>query len=121
MLGITSKRLLILVFLGCLLYVALQYVPLFFYALEFDDFVRDEVKFAPLRETDDKEHIMQHILDEARFYRMILDKNDIKVTKTRDSSRGINFLTADVEYRMPVDLYYFTHEVRFHLHTSTAY
>ena len=121
MLGITPKRLLILVFMGCLMYVALQYIPVFFYALEFDDFVRDEVKYAPLRETDDKEHITRHILDEGGYYRMILDRKDINVTKTRDLSRGINFLTADVDYRMPVDLYYFTHEVRFHLHASTVY
>jgi hypothetical protein len=121
MLGITPKRLFILVFLGSLLYVAIQYIPVLFYALEFDDFVKDEVKFAPMRETDDPQHLTQHILNEARYYKMILDKNDIQVTKTRDNARGVTFLAVDVDYRMPVDLYYFTHEVRFHRHASTVY
>jgi len=52
---------------------------------------------------------------------MILDKKDIQVIKRRDEARGVNFLTVDVDYRMPVDLYYFTHEVKFHVHASTVY
>ena len=121
MLGFTPKRILVFVFLGSLLYVAVQYVPLWFYALQFDDFVRDEVKFTPMRESVDKDHLQQHIYNEARFYKMILDKKDIQVIKKRDEARGVNFLTVDVDYRMPVDLYYFTHEVKFHVHAATVY
>lgn len=121
MLGVTPKRLFSMVLVGGIFYVALQYVPALFYAYEFEDFVRDEVKFAPLRETTDPKHLREHILDQARQYRMIVDKESVQVTNTRDRDRGINVLTVDVNYRMPVDLYYFIHELPFHSHVSTAY
>jgi hypothetical protein len=109
--------------LGALLYAGLQYVPVFFYAVEFDDFVKDEVKFAPARETTEPAHLKQHIAEEAKNNRMIIldPRRDIRVVRVRDSVRGIRILTVDVNYIMPVDLYYFTHNVKFKIHAETAY
>lgn len=99
----------------------LQYLPVLFYAWAFDDFVRDEVRFAPMRETAEQEHLVDHILEQARRYRVIVDKKDVRVSKTRDPQRGIRMLAVDIDYRAPVDLYYFVHEVRFNFRTSISY
>jgi hypothetical protein len=122
MLGLTPSRILIWIFIGALFYVGLQYVPVYFYALEFDDFVKDQVKYAPARKTTETTQLLQLIADEAKRDRMVLDpKRDIKVLKARDAARGVRTLAVDVDYMIPVDLYYFTHPVKFHVHAETVY
>jgi hypothetical protein len=48
--------------------VALQFASALFHAWEFDTFTRDEVKFAPIREEDSKEHLVQRIKQQAQSY-----------------------------------------------------
>jgi hypothetical protein len=122
MFGITPKRLFIWVFIGGILYVALLYPPVLLFAWEFDDYVRGEIRFAPAREKLEKDYITDNIAEAARRYGLIVNpKKDIRVTKTPDLQRGIEILTVDVDYKAPVDLYYFTHNVPMHIHATTAY
>jgi hypothetical protein len=123
MFAFNPGRILVWVILGGVLFAATQYIPLFFYSLEFNDFVKDEVKFAPARETTEPAHLKQHISEEAKNNRMIIEdpKRDIRVVRRRDFVRGARILTVDVSYIMPVDLFYFTHKVKLQVHAETAY
>jgi hypothetical protein len=121
MFRLTPKRILIWVLLGGASYVGMQYIPVLFYAWEFNDFVRDEVRFAPLRETTEQAHLQDHILEQAKRYRLIIDRRNVRVTKTRDPHRGIEILAVEIDYRAPVDLYYMVHEVPFHIRASVFY
>ncbi len=121
MFGMTPRRVLIWLCFASLVHAASQYIPVLFYAWEFDDFVRDEVRFTPVRESIERDHLADHILQQARLYKLILDDKGVQVTKTRDPRRGIRVLAVEVGYRAPVDLYYFVHEIRFQVRASTFY
>ena len=48
------KRLLVWTFLAAVFYALIQFIPAYFYASEFDDFVKDDVKFTPMRENTEE-------------------------------------------------------------------
>jgi hypothetical protein len=115
------KRLFVFVVIGALFFVSVQFISVFFSAFAFDDFVKDEVRYAPVRENDTKEHLVEHILEQSKFYRVILDESDIHVNRSVDKDSGVTTLSVDLTYTSPVDLYYFTYEIRRHLHAQTKY
>ena len=109
------RRLLLFVFLGAVFVGAIQFIPAYFYASEFDDFVKDEVKFAPTRESTEREHLVDHIYDAAMHYGVEVNREDIVVKKTKNPDSGYDKLTVSVAYSIPVDLYYFTRRLHFHM------
>ncbi|HYR44493.1 MAG TPA: hypothetical protein VER98_15800 [Terriglobia bacterium] len=115
------KRLLIWVLFGAGFFVAIQYLPAYFYASEFDDFVKDEMKFAPTRESTDKEHLTAHITDASAHYGVHIDPKGITVTKTYNADSNLRTLTVSVAYTIPVDLYYFTPQLRRQVTASVSY
>jgi hypothetical protein len=115
------KRIFIIVVLTGLFFVAMQFVSVFFYAWEFDDFVRDELRFAPAREHESKEHLAEHIKEEAQYYGLSLKDKDIVIHNATDTHSGITTLSADVSYTTPVDLYYFSYELQRHVHATAMY
>lgn len=115
------RRIFVFVLIGALFFVGIQFASVYFYAWEFDDFVRDEVKFAPVRESDDKAHLVEHITRQAQFYGLEIDPKSIEVVKHTDTGSGITKLEVDVNYTSPVDLYYFTFPLRRSVRTATSY
>lgn len=115
------RRIVIVVVVLGLFLGVLQYLPVLFYAWEFNDFINDEVKFAPMRESDENKHIVDHILEQGRKYGMVLDKNTVQLTKQYHPESGITTLTIDVDYSAPIDFRYFLYQARFHHHASTNY
>jgi len=122
MFGITVRQLIFGTILGSLLFAFAQCAPVYFYAWEFDDFIKDEVKFAPLRESTYEDHLRAHILDLARHYKFDLDPKQIRISKT-PTIPGMSWQTLSVEvtYSAPVDLDLFTRELHFHTIASIAY
>ncbi len=115
------KRILGFVFITWMFFVGVQFVSVYFYAWEFDDFTRDEVKFSPAREEDSREHLVDHIKQAAQYYGLELKDKDIVIQKSTDIGSGITRLAVDVTYTTPVDLYYFTYQLRRHIHAATMY
>src|SRR5262245_34626493 len=115
------KHILIAIAISFLFFVGIQFGAVYFYALEFDDFVRDEVKFTPMREPRTRGHLVEHITEQAKYYGLILDKKTILVSQGQDRATGITKLSVDLEYSSPVDLYYFTTNIRRHLHATSTY
>src|SRR2546428_11584643 len=115
------KRIFVFVMMGAMFFVGMQFISVFFYVWEFDDFVRDEVKFAPIREDDSKEHLVEHIKRQVQFYGLDVNQKAISIGKSIDKGYGITTLSADVTYTTPVDLFYFIYQLRRHIHTSAMY
>lgn len=115
------KRIFVVIIIGVLFFVLLQFAGVFFYAWQFDDFTRDEVKYAPLRDASTKEHFVLHLIEQAHFYGLDIDPEDIGYQKNRDADSGITTLAVDVNYTVPVDLYYFKLPLKRHLHAVTRY
>src|SRR5437588_12571656 len=115
------RRLLLFVFLGAAFFIAIQFIPAYFYASEFDDFVKDEVKFAPTRESTDREHLIQHITDASVHYGVKIEPKGITIKKTENFATNLQTLTVSVVYSIPVDLYYFTEQLRRHVDASISY
>jgi hypothetical protein len=99
------QQIMLLLFLG-LIYAATQYVPPYFYAFQFNDFIRQEVKFAVTarRTTED---VRTHIVEKAQEFNIPITAKDVQITR-----RGPAF-TVDVEYRVPIDLRVYQHELVF--------
>jgi len=113
------KRLLLWILLGAGFFVVIQFIPAFFYASEFDDFVKDEVKFAPTRESTEQDHLVEHITGMSLRYGVNIDPKGITVTKTQNSD--YRTLSVSVAYSIPIDLYYFTHQLRRQVNATISY
>jgi hypothetical protein len=111
MFGLNGRRFVILVIIVVLIYSAVQYVPAYFAAFQFNDYVRQEVKYAAsARKTADA--LRTGILAKAVELGIPLTKNDIRISR-----RGPSF-TLEVEYRWPIDLKVYHHEIPFHISQS---
>ena len=115
------KRLLIWVLLGAIFFVLIQFIPAYFYASEFDDFVKDEVKFAPTRESTDKEHLAEHITEMSLHYGVQIDPKGIIINKTQNTDSNYETLSVSVAYTIPIDLYYFTRQLHRQVNASISY
>ena len=104
-------------------YALARVAAVYFYVSEFQNFVQDEVAFAPFREASDETHIFEHIRDAARYYNIRIDQpTDIKIRKTV-TIPGMTWTTlgVDVNYTALVDLSVFKHPVHFHTKASVQY
>jgi len=107
MFGLNSRQIFILLMLVVFLFAAYQYVPPYFTAFEFNDFIRQEVKFAATsRKTTEK--LRTDIVEKAREMGVPVAARDIRITR-----RGPSF-TLELEYRFPIDLKIYHHELVFH-------
>jgi hypothetical protein len=87
-------------------YAGAQYVPVYFNVIQFNDFIRQEVKYAgPARKST--EDVVRSIVLKAKEFDIALNPRDIRVTR-----RGPSF-TLDLEYRFPIDLRVYHHDLTF--------
>ena len=80
-----------------------RYVPAYYYASEFDNFVQNEIQRPRA-----KSQLKKEILDKARIYSFHVNDKDINISTT-----GAVFRVA-VEYKVPIDLFLYNHELKFH-------
>lgn len=111
MFGLSGRHFLILLLIIGLFFAGAQYVPAYFAAFQFNDFIRQEVKFAlTSRKTADA--LRADIVQKAKELEIPVTARDIHITR-----RGPSF-TLDVEYRWPIDMKVYQHELIFHASES---
>lgn len=111
MFGLSGRQVLILLMLVAFVFAAIQYLPPYYSAFQFNDSIRQEVKYAgSSRKTVDV--VRADIIAKAKELGIPLTKNDIRITK-----RGPSF-TLEVEYRWPINLKVYRHELAFHFSQS---
>lgn len=94
-----------------LLFAATQYGPAYYAAFQFNDFIRQEIKFAVTsKKTIDA--VRADLLAEAMGLGIPLDKRDIQITK-----RGPSF-TVEFDYRWPINMRVYKHDLVFHVSES---
>ena len=111
MFGLSGRQVLILLILAAVVFAAIQYVPPYYAAFQFNDSIRQDVKFAAAsRKTVDV--LRGDIIAKGKELGIPLTKNDIRITK-----RGPSF-TMEVNYRWPIDLKVYKHDLTFHISQS---
>ena len=111
MFGLSGRQFLFLLVFIVALFAATQYVPAYFAAFQFNDFVRQEVKYA-LTAKRNIDTVRIDILQKAAELGIPLEKRDVRLTK-----RGPAF-TVEFEYYWPINLRVYQHELTFHVSES---
>jgi hypothetical protein len=108
MFRLTARRVFMILVLVMAIFAGAQYAPAIFYSFQFNDFIRQEVKYAAAarKSTDD---IGRELLDKAKEMHIPITARDIHVTR-----RGPAF-TLDLDYSWPIDLRVYQHELKFHV------
>jgi hypothetical protein len=107
MFGLSGRQIFILLVLAAVLFAATQYIPAYFTAFQFNDFVRQEVKYAATSKKS-ADTLRTEIFEKASDLGIPLKKNDIRITR-----KGPSF-TLEVDYRWPIDMKVYRHELSFH-------
>jgi hypothetical protein len=111
MFGLNGRQIFILLVLIVLLFAATQYVPGYFVAIQFDDYCRQEVKYAASsRKTP--EAVRDQVLDKATELGITLTKKEVHITR-----RGPAFNMV-IEYHWPINLKVYRHDLTFHVDES---
>ena len=106
MFGLRRRQIVILLVLAVLVFAAVQYVPAYFAAFQFNDYVRQQVKYAGTsKKTADT--LREEIVRKGAELGIPLNKKDIRISR-----RGPAF-TLEVEYRWPIDMKVYRHELVF--------
>jgi hypothetical protein len=111
MFGLTLKRILIILFILAVIFLAKQYVPPYFARFQFGDAVRQTVKYAAASRKD-IEAVRREILLSAEDAGVPITAKDIRFTK-----RG-PFFTVEIDYNWPIDLKFKQYEIDFHVSES---
>ncbi len=107
MFGLNPRQLLFLALLAAATFAGWQYVPAYYNAFQLNDFIRQEVRYAAsARRTP--ENIGTAIVARAKELSILVKPRDIRVTR-----RGPSF-TIDLEYKSPIDLRVYQHDLLFH-------
>ena len=80
-----------------------RYFPVLYNAIQFNDFVRNEAQRNRIRQ-----QLQKALLDEAQMYFLPVKPADIRITTDEELIR------VQVDYKVPVNLFVFTHELSFH-------
>ena len=99
----------------------MQYAQIYFYASAFDDYIRDEVRFAPARDTANEDYLKSHILSASKQYGMDVDFKGIRVKKTENYQQQLETLEVSVSYSAPLDLNLFKKQLRFTTDANVTY
>lgn len=111
MFGLSGRQLFFLLVFVAILFAATQYGPGYYAAFQFNDFIRQEVKFA-VSTKKTAEVIRGDIVQRGSELGIPVEKRDIRIT-----SRGPSF-TLDLEYHWPVDMRLYKHDLVFHVSES---
>ena len=93
--------------LVAVLYGATQYVPAYFAAFQFNDYIHQEVTFA-VTNRKSPEMLRSEIVQKAEDLGIKVVPKDIRITR-----RGPAF-TLELEYHWPIDLKVYKHQLVFH-------
>jgi hypothetical protein len=97
MFGLNFRQIFYLLVVVALIYAGIQYVPPYLDSYQFNDFIRQEVKYAiSARRTPDQ--VSASVLQKAKDMNIPLTARDIHITR-----RGPSF-TLDVQYHFPIDM-----------------
>ena len=108
MFGLNGRQIFLLLLLILTLLAATQYAPGWFAAIQFNDYCRQEVKYAASsRKTP--EAVRTSIVDKATELGIPLTKQEVHITR-----RGPAFNVA-IEYHWPIDLKVYHHALTFHV------
>ena len=108
MFGLNARQICIILMLVCVLFAGTQYVPAYFKALEFNDFIHGEARFAgSSRKTADD--LRASITEKAKELKIPITARDIRITR-----RGPSFM-LELDYRFPIDLRVYQHDLEFHV------
>jgi hypothetical protein len=111
MFGLNGRQLFILLVVILALLAGTQYAPGYFAALQFNDYVRQEVKYAiSARKTP--EVVRDEVVDKATELGIPLTKNEVHIIR-----RGPAFNMV-IEYHWPIDLKVYRHDLTFHVDES---
>lgn len=108
MFGLNGRQIFILTVLILALLAGTQYVPGLFAALQFDDYVRQEVKYA-VSSRKTPEAVRDEVVDKATELGIPLTKKEVHITK-----RGPAF-NMQIEYHWPINLRVYKHDLVFHV------
>jgi hypothetical protein len=122
MLKVGLKFSILAMILNASLYAFTQFATVYFYVWESQDLVKDEVKFAPARESASEDHLVSHIVEMAQYHNIKLDPKGIKIKK-KVTIPGMTWMTlaVDVSYSAPVDLTFYRQPLHFHTTASVVY
>jgi hypothetical protein len=111
MFGLNARQIFLLLLLVAALFVGSQVVPAYFDAFQFDDYIKQEVKYAAAsqRTTDD---VRARIVEKAKEFDIALAPEDILIKR-----RGPVF-TLEFNYIIPVELRAYRRALTFHVSES---
>ena len=108
MFGLKGRQLFIIVLGIVVVFAAYQYFPAYFAAFRFNDYVRQQVKYAGTsKKTADA--LRDEVSRKAAELGIPITKKDIRISR-----RGPSF-TLEVDYRWPIDMKVYKHELTFHI------
>jgi hypothetical protein len=111
MFGLNSRQIFFLLVLILLMVALTQYAPGYFAALQFNDYVRQEVKYAiSARKTP--EAVRDEVVDKAKDLGIPLTKKEVHITR-----RGPAFNMV-IDYHWPVDMKVYQQVLNFHVDES---
>jgi len=111
MFGLKSRQLFFIAFSLAFVYVAAQFIAVYYQSFQFSDFVYQEVKFASSKRKP-TEKIRASIADEALSSGIPVKPRDIHITK-----RGPTF-SVEINYSLTVDLRVHQYVWPFHIVTA---
>ena len=107
MFGLNGRQIFILLVLVAILFAGAQYGPAYFAAFEFNDYIRQEVKYA-VTNRKTPEMLRTNVVQKAHELGIPVQPRDVRITR-----RGPAF-TLELEYRWPINMRLYHHELIFH-------
>jgi hypothetical protein len=107
MFGLSGRQILILLVLVVFLFAGAQYGPAYYSAFQLNDYIHQEVTFA-VTNRKNPEKIRAEVVKEAKELGIDITPKDVHITH-----RGPAF-TVDLEYRWPINMRVYKHELVFH-------
>jgi hypothetical protein len=111
MFGLNGRQMFFLLVFIVLLFAATQYGPAYFAAFQFNDYIRQEVKFAASAKTT-IDAVRSDLLAKAMELGIPLDKREIRITR-----RGPSF-TVEFDYHWPINMRVYKQDLVFHVSES---
>jgi len=108
MFGLGGRQIFLLAVLALAIFVGSQLIPAYYHAFQFNDFIKQEVKFA-LAARRTPEDVRAHIVQEAKDLEIPVGPRDVLITR-----RGPAF-TVEFDYSLPVDLKVYKRDLDFHV------
>src|ERR1043166_2366115 len=108
MFGLNSRQIFFLVLLAAAVFVGAQYIPAYLKAIEFNDFIASETRYAASsRKTEEK--LRLSILEKAKELQIPIGVKDIRIAR-----QGPAF-TLNLDYSLPIDFQISKQDLKFHV------